>query len=167
MAAGTARSLLPELPGTYALILQAQRADLLRIGRRGEMPLCPGYYVYIGSALGPGGLRRRLERHLRTEKRPHWHIDYLRAATDVLAIWTLADPVRRECDWSAAIGRIPGAEIPLSGFGASDCRCPSHLFRFSSPPSFTTFCGGAAEIAPQGATPERFFPANSSSEKLV
>lgn len=167
MAAGTDPSLLPGLPGTYAVVLQAKRDGVLRIGRLGEMPLCSGYYLYVGSALGPGGLRRRLERHLRVEKRPHWHIDYLRAATDICEIWTVADPARRECDWSRAVGRIPEAAIPLNGFGSSDCRCPSHLFRFSSLPSFEEFCVRSAEIAPDGRPPERITLANSSSEKLV
>lgn len=167
MAAETAPPLLPGLPGTYVLVLRAKRNGVLRIGRLGEMPLCPGYYLYVGSALGPGGLRRRLERHLRAEKRPHWHIDYLRAATDVCELWTVADPARRECDWSRAVGRMPGAAIPLPGFGSSDCRCPSHLFRFSSLPLFEEFCALSAEIAPDGRPPERLALANSSSEKLV
>lgn len=167
MAAGTAPPLLPGLPGTYVLVLRAKRNGVLRIGRLGEMSLCPGCYLYVGSPLGPGGLRRRLERHLRTEKPPHWHINCLRAAADVCELWTVADPARRECDWSRAVGRMPRAAIPLPGFGSSDCRCPSHLFRFSSLPLFEEFCALSAEIAPDGRPPERLALANSSSEKLV
>ena len=37
----------------------------------------PGYYVYIGSGWGPGGLASRICRHLgcRPRRRLHWHID--------------------------------------------------------------------------------------------
>ncbi len=51
----------------------------VRIGRRGELRLQPGFYIYLGSALGPGGVRARLALHFRPCTRPHWHLDYLRA----------------------------------------------------------------------------------------
>ena len=31
--------------------------------------------------------------------------------------------------------RLPRASVPMPGFGASDCGCPSHLFFFKMPPS--------------------------------
>jgi len=43
-----------------------------------KLDLLPGYYIYIGSAFGPGGVRARMLRHLRADKPKHWHIDYLR-----------------------------------------------------------------------------------------
>ena len=42
-------------PGTYALILSCKSNVRIEIGRLGTMRLQPGYYVYLGSALGPGG----------------------------------------------------------------------------------------------------------------
>ena len=49
------------------------------VGRLGALPVEPGFYVYVGSAFGPGGLERRVGRHATTEKKHRWHIDYLTA----------------------------------------------------------------------------------------
>ena len=70
-------------PGTYALILSCTSNARIQIGRLGTMQLQRGYYVYLGSALGPGGLRARIAHHQKLSPRPHWHIDYLRAHTPV------------------------------------------------------------------------------------
>ena len=43
-------------PGTYALILLCASNARIQIGRLGKMHLQTGYYVYLGSAFGPGGL---------------------------------------------------------------------------------------------------------------
>ena len=50
-------------PGSYALILQADRRRTVRIGRLGQLAVEPGCYVYVGSALGPGGVRARVGHH--------------------------------------------------------------------------------------------------------
>ena len=67
-------------PGTYALLLRARSGGRIQIGRCGSLAVRPGWYVYVGSAFGPGGLRARLRHHCRLAERPHWHIDYLRRA---------------------------------------------------------------------------------------
>lgn len=48
---------------------------------------------------------------------------------------------------AAALAGLPGAAVPLARFGASDCACPSHLYRFPEKPvlvPFITQCGSAA-----------------------
>ena len=50
-------------PGTYALILSCASNARIQVGRLGTMQLQCGYYVYLGSALGPGGLRARIAHH--------------------------------------------------------------------------------------------------------
>jgi Uri superfamily endonuclease len=45
------------------------------------MRLRHGYYLYLGSALGLGGLRTRIADRQKPSLRPHWHFDYLRAHT--------------------------------------------------------------------------------------
>jgi Uri superfamily endonuclease len=69
---------LREGAGTYALILRSHSKATTQVGRWGRINLETGYYIYIGSAFGPGGVRARVSRHFRKEKRKHWHIDYLR-----------------------------------------------------------------------------------------
>ncbi|MGA2988324.1 MAG: DUF123 domain-containing protein [Terriglobia bacterium] len=68
-------------PGTYALILSCSTDFVIHIDRLGTMRLRHGYYLYLGSALGLGGLRTRIADRQKPSLRPHWHFDYLRAHT--------------------------------------------------------------------------------------
>lgn len=74
-------------PGTYALLLRSLASGRVAVGRHGALAVRRGWYVYVGSARGPGGLRGRLLHHLRPAGRPHWHIDYLRQQAAVREIW--------------------------------------------------------------------------------
>ncbi len=74
-------------PGTYALVLSCASNARIQTGRLGTVQLQRGYYVYLGSALGPGSLRARIAHHQKLSSRPHWHIDYLRAHTRLQSVW--------------------------------------------------------------------------------
>jgi Uri superfamily endonuclease len=126
-------------PGTYALILRNPGSNLIRAGRLGDLLLTTGIYVYIGSAFGPGGVAARCQHHARISTNPHWHIDYLRAAMELSEIWFSHDPQHREHEWADLMVKARGAQQPFPGFGSSDCNCLSHLFFFTSPPSFDSF----------------------------
>lgn len=121
-------------PGTYALILSCSTTGRVRIGRLGAMELQRGYYVYVGSALGPGGLQARIAQHQNSSASPHWHVDYLRGHTRLQRVWYSYEGYRYEHKWARAMHAMTGARIPLAGFGASDCRCPSHLYFFKRCP---------------------------------
>lgn len=121
-------------PGTYALILRATSRQTAQVGQLGRLAMQPGFYVYVGSALGSGGLKARVGHHLRPVKRPHWHIDYLRRETECVAIWYAYGTVRQECVWADAFSSLRGSTIPLPGFGSSDCRCSAHLYFFDRMP---------------------------------
>ena len=127
------------LSGTYAMIFTASREKKLEIGKLGTFELKPGYYVYVGSAFGPGGLKARIARHRQITCRRHWHIDYLKADLRPDQVWYTNDPIRREHQWSRTLARTKCASIPLPGFGSSDCRCESHLYYFPSMPSAAYF----------------------------
>ena len=118
---------LPGSPGAYALLLHLAKEISLKVGSLGIHRFPEGLFVYIGSAMGPGGVRARVQRHLRpeTEKRPHWHIDRLTALTEIRAVWWLTGKTNIECQWASALEKI-GTRTPPK-FGASDCRCPGHL----------------------------------------
>ena len=112
----------PPAPGAYALLLRLDAPLRAKAGRR-EATLEPGRYIYCGSAKGPGGMRARLARHMRRDKRAHWHIDQLTRAGRVEGAWI--DSGGDECALSQALAHL---RSPLPGFGASDClRCESHL----------------------------------------
>jgi Uri superfamily endonuclease len=122
-------------PGTYALILSCRNPRSLRVGGLGRVALTPGFYVYVGSAFGPGGVRARVEHHAARSARPHWHLDYLRRALALEEVWHTHDPERRECDWADVFESHRRSSVPIPGFGASDCGCASHLWTFSARPS--------------------------------
>jgi len=136
--AGTDTALRP-VPGTYALILSSTKESIIKVGRMGRMRLQPGFYMYVGSALGPGGLRARIAHHQRRSAQPRWHIDYLRRHTLLDQIWCLYSAVRREHEWARAMSVLRGASIPLARFGASDCHCESHVCFFGDRPSRRAF----------------------------
>ena len=92
-------------PATYALILSCASNARIQIGRLGTIQLQCGYYVYLGSALGPGGLRARIAHHQKPSLRPHWHIDYLRAHSQFRCIWFSYDARRREHEWARVMQR--------------------------------------------------------------
>ena len=127
------------LPGTYALVFRAKQKKRLIIGKLGVLKLQPGYYVYVGSAFGPGGLKARIGHHRKSSSRRHWHIDYLSEHLAPDEVWYTYDFTRREHHWSEVLSHAAGASIPLPGFGSSDCRCISHLYFFSSRPSGNYF----------------------------
>ncbi len=140
--AGDNRHVITAAGGTYALLLYCGAERRVRIGRLGRLELKRGWYVYVGSAFGAGGLRARIEHHRRVALRPHWHIDYLRRWARVVGVRTAAG-VRCEHEWAEIIGRMQGAETPLRGFGSSDCGCEAHLFRFGERPAGWGGAGGA------------------------
>lgn len=142
------RDYLPTAGGTYVLILCSQTMQCIIVGRLGELFLCPGFYVYVGSAFGAGGLAARVQRHLNPVHTLHWHIDYLRQATYPCEVWYTQDPVRHEHTWASILGEMPVSAVPLPGFGASDCTCTSHLFFFEFLPSFAAFQHAVAERTP-------------------
>ena len=117
-----AAKLSPE-PGAYLLLLRLDGSTPLPPHFGGRLPA--GVYGYVGSARGPGGVAARCRRHLRARKPRHWHVDWLstHAAARLVAPFYRA----RECDVLDALVSC-GANLPVAGFGSTDCRCcTSHL----------------------------------------
>ncbi len=130
--------MLPK-PGTYALIFLSRSEEDIQVGRLGRLKVKPGFYVYVGSAFGPGGLKARISHHKNISNHPRWHIDYLRAVTCLHGIWYTYDSVRREHHWAETFAHSRNASTPLGGFGSSDCSCKSHLTYYYSYPSLKSF----------------------------
>ncbi|MBL6935253.1 MAG: GIY-YIG nuclease family protein [Alphaproteobacteria bacterium] len=88
--------------------------------------LVPGRYLYAGSAKGAGGMRARVQRHLRPKKSLHWHVDYLTRKGRITGVALL--PGGDECQIVSGLLRQADIAAPIPGFGSSDCRqCVSHL----------------------------------------
>jgi len=109
--------------GSYILLIELPEEQTITVGSLKTIYFPGGYYAYVGSALS--GVKSRLDRHLRTNKRPHWHIDYLlqKASIDDIVICETDD--RAECTIAKALGHQFDS---VPGFGSSDCKCRSHLF---------------------------------------
>lgn len=131
----TTQETIPTTGGTYALLMELAHPRTLPIGRLGRLSFPSGEYIYIGSALGPGGLQARLRRYLTTGRRLHWHIDHLLKEAALRGILYLVAEQRLECTWCQALAALPGACFAAPGFGSSDCRaqpyrCLAHLIAF-------------------------------------
>jgi len=124
--------------GTYVLILHNKQVQTIAVGKLGTFSFPRGYFVYTGSAFGPGGLPARVGRHLKPHKLLRWHIDYLTACIPVIRIWQTRHPKTCECPWAGYFQTL-GGSIIVPGFGASDCRCCTHLFFFKKMPKLSTF----------------------------
>ena len=109
--------------GSYVLLMSLPEERTITVGSLGLIYFSRGHYAYVGSALG--GFRSRLNRHLRSEKKPHWHIDYLLEKAVLDAIITGETQERTECTIAKELAQ---QFTSMPGFGASDCRCRSHLF---------------------------------------
>lgn len=120
--------------GTYVLILMSRGASAVQIGRWGVLAVEPGYYLYVGSAFGPGGVRSRVLRHCQEAKKKHWHIDYLRDLVEPIGAWYSHSPERIEHQW-AEIFSSSSSLKDIQNFGSSDCRCDSHLFHTTRKPT--------------------------------
>ena len=109
--------------GTYVLLIHVPYQVQLSVGELGKLELKAGYYAYVGSALG--GLEKRVEHHLASDKKIHWHIDYLLTRGRVIDVVQGETKERMEC---AVAGELSKHLTSVADFGSSDCACPSHLF---------------------------------------
>ena len=135
--------------GTYLLVVHLDREAEIPVGRLGTFRFNAGYYCYVGSARGPGGVAARVRRHLKGAKRPHWHVDYLLGEAVITEVWATPSSDRLECAWAHALLSLPRLTAPVRGFGSSDCRCAAHLFYSAVHPSLQAF---STELAKQGSS---------------
>jgi Uri superfamily endonuclease len=117
------------MKGIYVLLIFVTKDISVRVGSLGSRDFQEGLYVYVGSA--QNNLEKRVKRHLRKTKRKFWHIDYLltNRRAKVVRVFYIEAGKLQEC---RVADRICEVASPVSGFGASDCACKSHLFRVRS-----------------------------------
>jgi Uri superfamily endonuclease len=132
---------VPDARGTYVLIAWLAQTRRLEIGSLGAHEITPGFYVYVGSAHGEGGLQARVGHYLESTAEPHWHIDYLLQCAEPTEIWFAVDDAKLERDWVELFESAKQFRVPIRRFGASDYHRSrsSHLFYSKRPPSFRCF----------------------------
>ena len=110
--------------GVYIAVFRLPNRCRITVGRLGTFWFEPGFYFYAGSA--QRNLTARIDRHARRDKPQRWHIDYLSSRATMLGAITLPGSRSRECELACELRSRFALAVP--GFGASDCRCPGHLF---------------------------------------
>jgi len=111
------------MKGSYILILELSESQYIPVGQLGILYFTEGFYAYVGSALN--GLETRINRHLRLNKRHHWHIDYLLDQASICDVILVLVEGRLECTLARALKE---ELLCIRRFGSSDCRCRGHLF---------------------------------------
>jgi len=114
------------MKGIYVLLINVKKGTIIRIGRLGKIRFKKGNYVYVGSA--QNNLKKRVERHFSKNKKKHWHIDHLLLNKNITlqkVFWKKAGK-EEECKIACSLEQY---EKPIKGFGCSDCKCISHLFK--------------------------------------
>lgn len=121
---------VPDEKGTYVLIASVPQMRRIEIGRLGAFGLVPGFYAYVGSAFGAGGLRARIGHHLESTAAPHWHIDYLLQVAQPVEVWYSTADQKLEHHWANLLEEALQFRIPIPRFGSSDYHRSraSHLF---------------------------------------
>ena len=59
---------IPSEKGSYILFIEINKGLQIQVGKLGKYYLPRGNYLYVGSALGPGGLKARIRRHFSKNK---------------------------------------------------------------------------------------------------
>jgi len=111
------------IKGSYILIIQLESEITIQVGKLGRIMFDCGWYAYSGSAMN--GIGARIGRHLRHNKKFHWHIDFLLDHAVVDSVYTVESTRRLECVIANGLGFTLDS---VPGFGCSDCRCESHLY---------------------------------------
>jgi Uri superfamily endonuclease len=122
------------MKGIYYLVIFLSAKHRIAIGKK-TFVFPRGYYCYVGSA--QNSLEARIGRHLRTEKKLHWHIDYFLKHAKMVCV-LVRENSKNEC----GAGRIlleAGGKNVAKGFGSSDCKCQAHLYYFENKPSRRVF----------------------------
>ncbi len=139
------------MKGVYLLFVKVLKDSEIKVGGLGSISFKRGLYVYVGSA--QNNLEKRILRHKSKKKKLKWHIDYLTVSRSVKVIAACAYqlPKKYECIIARNLSKVCLRSI--RGFGSSDCRCVSHLFRVSG--NVSKLCRDVSEIV--GRKPQRMF----------
>ncbi len=111
------------MKGSYVLLIELAEERTITTGSLQAIHFPSGYYAYVGSAMG--GFKSRLNHHRKSNKKPHWHIDYLLEEAAISQVILCETDDRVECIIARALN---GQFDAIPGFGSSDCKCRSHLF---------------------------------------
>lgn len=111
------------MKGSYILLMELPIERKMRIGKNKVYTFPSGWYVYVGSAMN--GIEQRIKRHISSEKKMHWHIDFFLQHAQIKDVFYKESSKKEECIIARKFYRSCAG---YAGFGCSDCPCESHLF---------------------------------------
>jgi len=127
--------------GIYILEIFAEQPFNLSIKKFSNINFEEGYYYYVGSA--QKNFYHRVKRHLRKEKKIHWHIDHLTtiSSNKIKRIFFEENqPKDLETKIADELSHFPKIIVPAKGFGNSDDpKSESHLFYSKTKNHFNHF----------------------------
>lgn len=106
--------------GIYLLLFSLKNS--YKVGKLGTIKF-DGTYLYVGSA--QNNVDKRVLRHMSKVDKKHWHMDYLEDKR-VLKSWKINASKEYECKFAK---KLAEKFESVKGFGCSDCKCESHLFK--------------------------------------
>ncbi|MCX8189351.1 MAG: GIY-YIG nuclease family protein [Nitrososphaeria archaeon] len=123
------------MKGSYVLVLENKKACNIEVGSLGKIMFSEGFYAYIGSMFGPGGLEARIRRYFTRGKR-HWHIDYVLDHMRIIGVYVLPEKNFESFLANAAVKNFNF----IKRFGCSDKKSDvSHLLYFKKEHEFNDF----------------------------
>jgi len=124
---------IPPDPGSYIIVGRLAKEVCLTTGLFKGYLLARGYYLYTGSAFGPGGLLARTTGHLNPETKKFWHSDHIKAHMNIDEIWYSLGGKYQECQFIKVLAGMKNSSFPIHKFGSSDCThgCPAHLVMYA------------------------------------
>lgn len=137
--------------GTYIMILHADQPAVRRIGRLETFWLPAGFFLYVGSACGGGGVRARTTRHGHSTACRMWNLDHIKAIARPVEVWWTHHGREEtvECPWALALAELPDYLCPAPGFGSNDCKsCPAHFYHTLKRPSCQAFAAVVGQETP-------------------
>ncbi len=106
------------MKGSYILVLELSEDRKVH-----KWDLKRGLYVYVGSAMN--NMEKRIQRHLSSKKKFHWHIDYLLERATVKYIFMISSNKRIEEEISKQFSKeFSGPK----GFGSTDLDVETNLY---------------------------------------
>lgn len=118
--------------GTYILFFSNNSEIEVVVGSLNKITFQKGIYLYIGSAFGPGGLTKRIQRHNNPSKMIFWHIDYLSTNRNfkLISVIEIFSLIKNECSIVNFLLNdifLEDKISSISNFGSSDCHYKFHL----------------------------------------
>lgn len=127
--------------GIYILEVYSNKSFRIKHPKFEKISLQRGYYYYIGSA--QKNFSKRILRHLSSEKKLRWHIDYLLnvESCKIKNVFGLEGIKDLECELVDRLSSSLDNLESIKGFGNSDCnRCESHLIYSSQKIDYSHLC---------------------------